>query len=130
MVYLLRSEENKGCNKSGIQWTIKKNTIYKDYRWNFVNKCEDPNISKICETKKVTQIYLITKNTIVFNSLFEISNKFGICPKTIKNAIKDKTVYNGYMCEFEEYPIPNKNSILHLTQFVFYQFNKIKNKTY
>lgn len=186
MVYLLRSEENKGCQKSGIQAAIKKNTIYKDYRWNFVNEGEDPNISKIGETKKikkpsiintilelnstkteilesyhtknhlleklkigkntlvniiknntlyenkyyieyhkcpqdlldkynkplnriiypnakkVKQIHPITKNTIVFNSLFEISNKFGICATTIKNAIKDKTVYNGYMWEFVE----------------------------
>ena len=184
MVYALRSPENKGCQKTGIQFAIKNNSIYKDYRWDFVEDGSDPQISKISETKiinkpsiintiielnsskteildtyytkneilkkykiskknlidiiknnkifddkyfieyhkcpqvlldkydkpinriipphskKIKQIHPITKNNIIFNSFNEISNKFGICAKTIQNAINSKTVCNGFIWEY------------------------------
>jgi len=50
MIYLLRSSECIGYQKSSIQTAIKNNKIYKGYRWNFVEKNEDPNISNISET--------------------------------------------------------------------------------
>lgn len=185
MIYLLRSPENKGFQKSSIQCSIKNNKIYKDFRWNYVNKDEDPNISKIlptveCKTRKhiidtilklnhtkteildsystkdilskelknsikkirkiiennelynnnyyieynkcpkelldkydkpinktipsytkqIKQINPITKKYIVFNSLTEISNKYGISNPYILKAIKDKEIFRGFLWEF------------------------------
>ena len=51
MIYALRCPDNKGCQKTGIQFAIKNNSIYKGYRLNFVNGNDDPNISKVAETK-------------------------------------------------------------------------------
>jgi len=38
MIYLLRSPENNGFNKSGILNAISKFRIYKGFRWNFIDK--------------------------------------------------------------------------------------------
>jgi len=52
-------------------------------------------------------IRLINFKTICFknfgsfgNTFTEIQNKFGICPKTIKNAIDEKKVHYGYLWEY------------------------------
>ena len=185
MIYLLRSPENKGFQKSSIQCAIKSNKIYKDFRWNYVEKDEDPNISKIlptveCKTKKhiidtilklnstkteilesystkailakelknnirttrkiiennelynnnyyieyskcsnelllnynkpinktipsytkqIKQINPKTKEFIIFNSLTEISTKYGISNPYILKAIKDKKVFRGFLWDF------------------------------
>jgi hypothetical protein len=184
MIYALRCPDNKGCQKTGIQFAIKNNSIYKDYRWNFVNEGEDPNISKVSETKiinkprtintiielnntktevlntyytkklilqkykiskkiliniikdnklyddkyfieyhkcpqdlldkydkpinrlksvkskAIKQIHPITKTEVIFNTFTEISNKFGICAKTIQNAIDSKSAYYGFIWEY------------------------------
>jgi len=185
MVYALRCPDNKGFQKSGIQTAIKKNNIYKNYRWNFVEPDEDPTISKAQPTvelknkppiidtilelnshkteiidsyytkdyiatklkigklrirkliengemynnhyyieynkcpqillnnykkpinriipshsKLIKQIHPITKDTIIFNSLTEINIKFGICSKTILNAIDNKLVCSGYIWQY------------------------------
>ena len=62
MIYALRGPENKGCQKTGIQNAIKKNSIYKDYRWAFVEDGDDPQISKIAETKIINKPSIV--NTI------------------------------------------------------------------
>jgi len=184
MVYLLRSPENKGCQKNGIQLAIKKNTIYKNYRWQFVEANDDPTISKAVPTvpikkpsiintivelnaskteildtyhtknhlakelkigkltmtniikdgklyndkyyieyhkcpsellnaykkpinrlirthsKQIKQINPITKESIIFNTLSEISVKLGFASTTIQDAIETKTMWGGYMWEF------------------------------
>jgi hypothetical protein len=184
MIYLLRSPENKGCQKNGIQTAIKKNTIYKNYRWNFVEDGEDPTISRaeptvsiknpsiintivelneskteILDTyhtknhlakklkigkltmtniikngklyndryyieyhkcpnellnaykkpinriirthsKQIKQINPITKESIIFNTLSEISVKLGFASTTIQDAIETNTIWGGYMWEY------------------------------
>ena len=52
MIYLLRSPENKGYQKSSIQTATKNNTTYKGFRWNFIEEGNDPNISNILPTKE------------------------------------------------------------------------------
>jgi hypothetical protein len=185
MVYALRCPDNKGCQKTGIQFAIKNNSIYKGYRWDFVEEGDDPKISKVPKTntdikkpsiintiielnstkteildtyntkdkilkkykiskktlidiiednklfddkyfieyhkcpqdlidkydkpinrllhknaKQIKQIHPITKDIVIFNTFTEIQNKFGICPKTIKNAIDEKIVHYGYLWEY------------------------------
>ena len=51
MIYVLRANENKSFNKNGIQVAIRDNRIYKGWRWNFVEKDEDPNIVNIQQTE-------------------------------------------------------------------------------
>lgn len=185
MIYALRCPDNKGFQKSGIQKSIKDKTIYKGFRWNFVENGEDPNISKVEPTvdlkmkspvidtilqlniykseiidsyytkdyvakklnigrlrmkkiiqngemynnryyieynkcpqnlidnykkpinriipphsKLIKQIHPITKESITFNSLSEISIKFGFASKTIINAIENNVICNGYIWQY------------------------------
>jgi hypothetical protein len=184
MIYLLRDPDNKGFQKTGIDQASKKNTVYKGYRWNFVEDDEDPNISTIGETvlsrvpsivssilqlndtktkilnsfstkdyvaqtlnidktrmrkivadgikinncyyveyencpkelldnynkpinriihthsKQIKQINPISKESIVFNTLNEISIKFGYASRTILDAIENKTIWGGFIWEF------------------------------
>jgi hypothetical protein len=67
MVYALRCPDNKGCQKTGIQFAVKNNSIYKGYRWNFVENGEDPNISKISETN-------VLKNPSIINTIIELNS--------------------------------------------------------
>jgi hypothetical protein len=46
MIHVLRSNDGVKYSKGCIQHAIKYNTIYKGFRWCFVEKDEDPNISK------------------------------------------------------------------------------------
>lgn len=50
MIYLLRSPENDGFQNVEIRNAIKESTLYTGFRWNFIEKCDDPNISTIKET--------------------------------------------------------------------------------
>jgi len=50
---LLRSPENEGFMKSRIQDAIKRNIIYKEFRWNYVNPNNDPNLSDILPTIEI-----------------------------------------------------------------------------
>ena len=68
MVYLLRSPENNGFQKSCIQTAIKKNRIYKGFRWNFVKKDEDPNISKALPTTNFKYKIPIRSTILKINS--------------------------------------------------------------
>jgi hypothetical protein len=178
MIFLLRSPECNGYNKSGILTAISDARIYRGYRWNFDGKETKPtleykNVIPICEAilklnetkdtiietyrtkdiaaknigigkikmrniirnqekyglfyyveyskcplyiiekydkpifgfksvhaKSVKQINPITKTEVIFNTLNEIDVKLGIGSETIKNAIKNKTVFAGSLWEF------------------------------
>jgi hypothetical protein len=50
MIYLLRSPENDGFQNVEIRNAIKESTLYKGFRWNFIEKGDDPSISTIKET--------------------------------------------------------------------------------
>jgi len=185
MIYLLRCLDNKGFQKSGIHNAIKKNRIYKGYRWMYLKMDEDPKQIIIPETNKyknkapirdsilelntektdildsfstkdilakklkigkermkriihnnekydekyyieynkcpqellnkydkpinrvipthsklIKQINPITNEFIIFNSLNEISIRFGYGSNTIINAIKSKKTYCGFLWEF------------------------------
>jgi hypothetical protein len=50
--------------------------------------------------KRVIQTNQDTKNRVIFNSLSEISLRYGYTNETIKNAIKNKTLLGGYVWDY------------------------------
>ena len=68
MVYVLRSPENNGFQKSSIHTAIKNNKMYKGFRWNFVKKDEDTNISKILPTVNFKSKIPIRSSILKLNS--------------------------------------------------------------
>jgi hypothetical protein len=52
------------------------------------------------KSKQVKQINPITAQTIIFDSSSDIYRKYGIVPRTIREAIKNKTVCNGFLWEY------------------------------
>ena len=198
MIYVLRANENIGFQKSSLQVAIRDNRIYKGWRWNFVEKDEDPNIVNIqptenYETKasiistilqlnkdkteiintfhtkdflakelnlskpkmkkiiqneelhndyyyiehhkcseellknykkeinrkvptnsiQIKQIHPITKEIVIFNSLTEIYIKFGVSSSTIKKAIENKLLNNGYLWEYYQPYINDESENTH-----------------
>ena len=49
---------------------------------------------------KIKRIDPITKDCIIFNSLTEIQKNFGITNRTIRNAIKNKTICNCFLWDY------------------------------
>jgi hypothetical protein len=115
MIYLLRSPENKGFIKNCLQKSIKKNTIYKGFRWNFVENGLDPMICNIAPTKSKIKsfndnviIELNDTKTEIINSYAtknKIEEKLKISSKTLKKIIEDNLLYdNKYYIEYNKCP--------------------------
>jgi len=111
MIYLLRSPENKGYIKNGIQHSIKNNTIYKGFRWNFVENGLDPMICNIAPTKSKIKsfndnviIELNDTKTEIINSYAtknKLEEQLKISSKTLKKIIEDNLLYdNKYYIEY------------------------------
>ena len=115
MIYLLRSPENKGFLKNGIQHSIKNSTIYKGFRWNFVENGLDPMICNIAPTKSKIKsfndnviIELNDTRTEIINSYAtknKLEEKLKISSKTLKKIIEDNLLYdNKYYIEYNKCP--------------------------
>ena len=107
MVYVLRAPENKGFQKSGIQTAIKNNTIYKEFRWNFVIQDLNPDIVNIKPTVEFknkppiinTIIQLNSDKTLVVNTFYtkNDSAKFLKIGKIkMKSIIEKQELYNNH----------------------------------
>lgn len=68
MIYALRDPDNVGMNKPSIQNAIRDNKIYKGFRWDFVEKGDDPGVSKIGPTKNGQQKYIEVNTIVKINS--------------------------------------------------------------
>lgn len=111
MVYVLRDPENKGFQKSGIQDAIKKNRIYKEFRWNFVEKGDDENISTVEPTEQSNKpsiinsiLQLNSTKTKILDSFYTkdvIAKKLGIGKLRMTKIIKDGAKFND--CYYVEY---------------------------
>jgi phage anti-repressor protein len=110
MVYLLRSPECNGYNKSGILTAISDSRIYKGYRWNFINKETKATneykssapirdaILKLNETKDLIIETFITKD--------EAAKSLGIGKLTMRNIIKNQEKHNTYYyIEYSKCPL-------------------------
>lgn len=107
MIYVLRAPENKGFQKSGIQTAIKNNTIYKEFRWNFVKQDFNPDIVNIKPTVELknkppiinTIIQLNSNKTLVVNTFYtkNDSAKFLKIGKIkMKSIIEKQELYNDH----------------------------------
>ena len=105
MMYLLRSPENSKLNRYGIQDAIAKNTIYQGYRWNFVEKNDNPNISKAKPTDTSKKEYGTdvilqlnsTKTTILASYCTKISlaNELEITKRKLNKIIQEKLKFGN-----------------------------------
>ena len=116
MVYVLRSPENNGFQKSSIQSAIKNNKLYKGFRWNFVKKDEDPNISKISPTVnfkskipiRSTILKLNSTKSEILDSFYTkdfLSKELHLSSTRIKKIIENNELYNNnYYIEYLKCP--------------------------
>jgi hypothetical protein len=106
MIYLLRSNEGVKYLKSGIQDAIRRNAIYKGYRWCFVEKDEDPMISKVKPTdtnisSRITEPIVkinMTKDKIIdiYKNQEECFLNNGLTKSKLKELIKYQKVYHNF----------------------------------
>ena len=116
MIYLLRSPENNGFQKSSIQTAIKNNRIYKNFRWNFVKKGEDPTIANILPTVnfkakppiRSTILKLNSTKTEILDSFYTkefLGKELKISKIKVKNIITNNELYNNnYYIEYLKCP--------------------------
>ena len=116
MIYLLRSPENNGFQKSSIQTAIKNNRIYKNFRWNFVKKGEDPTIANILPTVnfkakppiRSTILKLNSTKTEILDSFYTkefLGKELKISKIKVKNIITHNKLYNNnYYIEYLKCP--------------------------
>jgi hypothetical protein len=113
MIYLLRSNEGVKYLKSGVQDAIRNNTIYKGFRWCFVEHDEDPMISKAKPTNKEISSRITepivkmdnTKNKIIdiYNSQEECFLNNGLTKAKLKDLIKSQELfYNFYFIKISD----------------------------
>lgn len=105
MVYALRDPDNAGFQKSCIQGAVKKNSVYKGFRWNFVEDGDNPNISTVDETigyKKPSLRSTIfqlneTQTEIIesYHTRNAVEKKFGMSKTTFGKILENKEKING-----------------------------------
>jgi len=94
---------------------LQKNTLYRGYRWNFVEANEDPNVSLVKETivshaQSIvgTIIQLNDTKTEILDSFCTkayAAKKLGIGKTRMRKIITDKTIINNcYYLEFHNCP--------------------------
>ena len=110
MVYLLRSPECNGYNKSGILKAISDSRIYKGYRWNFINKDTTPTVEYKSSVPIRDAILKLndTKNLIIetFTTKDEAAKILGIAKLTMRNIIKNQEKHNMYYyIEYSKCPL-------------------------
>lgn len=110
MVYLLRSPECNGYNKSGILKAISDSRIYKGYRWNFINKDTLPTVEYKSSTPIRDVILKLneTKDLIIetFKTKDEAAKALGVAKLTMRNIIKNQEKYNTYYyIEYSKCPL-------------------------
>jgi hypothetical protein len=106
MMYLLRCPEYAQVKRSQILEAIENNTIFKDYRWNFVEKGEDQNISKAEPTnldkKKYNSNVVLQLNetkTKILNSYMtkiKLLNELGITKRKLNKIIENGLKFNSH----------------------------------
>ena len=105
-----------GIAKLRMKKIIKDGEKYGDKYYIEINKCPqnllnnyNKPINRIIpnNAKFIKQINPITKEVVIFNTLSEISIRFGYASTTIKEAILNKQTYGGFLWEYYE----NNNNV-------------------
>lgn len=113
MIHVLRSNDGINYTKGCIQHAIKYNTIYKGFRWCFVEKNEDPTISKAepTNTKILSRITepiakmnkSKTKIIDIYNSQEECFLNNGLTKTKLRELIQSQQLYhNVYFCKITD----------------------------
>jgi len=101
-------ESNYKSSREGIKKAVADNTIYKEYRWMFVDRNKDPNILENIQETKVTRLqntgYVaklnIDKNKIINVYLdrktASLENGYQSA-SALDNPVKNETIANGYI---------------------------------
>ena len=106
MIYALRAPENKGFTKTGVQYAIKNNTLYKGYRWDFVEKDKDQNVISITDTVKTNKPPIIdtivkinstqTKIVDTFYTKNDAAKNLNIGKVRMKKIIENNELHNEH----------------------------------
>ena len=113
MIHVLRSDDGVKYAKGNLQEAIKRNITYKGFRWCFVEKGEDPTISKAKPTNmnvksRITEPIVKmndTKTEIIdiYNSQEECFLNNGLTkPKLRELIIFDRLFHNVYFCKITD----------------------------
>ena len=105
MIHVLRSNDGVKYSKGCIQQAIKNNTLYKGFRWSFVEKDEDPNISKVQATNVNTSSRITepivkmneskTEIIDIYNSQEECFLNNGLTKSKLRELIINNTLYHN-----------------------------------
>ena len=105
MIHVLRSNDGITYSKGCIQHAIKYNTLYKGFRWCFVEKDEEPQISKAKPTNlnvssRITEpIAKVNDNKTeiidIYNSQEECFLNNGLTKNKLKELIMSHTLFHN-----------------------------------
>ena len=109
MIYLLRSPSNYGFQKSCIMTAIKESRIYKNYRWNFIDKPLNPTVElKNSPPIRETIIHINEEKSAIIETYLSkdiAAKQFNIAKLRMRNIIKNTEKFNsGYFVEFSKCP--------------------------
>lgn len=113
MIHVLRSNDGIVYSKGCIQQAIKNNTLYKGFRWCFVEKYEDPNISKAQPTNNTISSRITepiakmneskTEIIDIYNSQEECFLNNGLTKSKLKELISfNKLYHNVYFIKISD----------------------------
>ena len=113
MIHVLRSNDGIVYSKGCIQQAIKNNTLYKGFRWCFVEKYEDPNISKAQPTNNIISSRITepiakmneskTEIIDIYNSQEECFLNNGLTKSKLKELISfNKLYHNVYFIKISD----------------------------
>ena len=109
MIYLLRSPNNYGCQKSCIMKAIRESKIYKNYRWNFIDKPLNATVElKYAPPIRETIIRINEEKSAIIETYLskDIAAKhLNISKLKMRNIIRMSEKFNcGYFVEFSKCP--------------------------
>lgn len=93
-----------------LKKVMENKSIFNGYYYVKISECKDLlseylNNNKLKEyenpcSKKIKQINVLTKNEIIYNSMYDIYKAHGLCRQTIKKYINLKKEYCGFIWEY------------------------------
>ena len=117
MMEVLQDGSNSNYNKHSILYAIKNNTVYKGYRWLFVEHTENHlivnNIKPTQNSHKVDLIYNCiielnkdkTKIIETYSGITKLKNKLKLNLNRVHKIIDEKLIYNNsYYIKYEDCP--------------------------
>ena len=106
MIFLLREKEKLGFYKQNVQKAIKENTLYKEFRWKFLENGQNDSIvydiqptvnKKTNKSENIVKLNLEKTQILeIFTGVKDLSQKLIHPPKRVKKFVDLNETYNGY----------------------------------